>query len=400
MALYRYRAYDDAGAKIEGQLEAHDQITVVAKLKSQGLLAADIFEVKAANQNSLFANRKITLADIEFLTAELSLLLASGVRIDKGLDIIAKTKAKPALAQLIAQLSQSLKKGSSLADSVGEHSDIFEPLYCNLIQLGEASGNLPAVFDELAKDLKFRQDLRRKIISSLTYPIVILLVCLASVFFIFNFIIPQMSSLFTDLEAVPWYTKVMIETSNWMTEYQGWLLLGIGAAIGLTYYGFKQPKVQVWWSETILKLPILKGVVALTERIRFCSSIAMMLKSGLRVDNAIGLAVGNIKNHVLRREIDIAKKKIKQGDGLTVALSQSVLFPDFFVSLLDIGEQSGNLDKVFDEITSRSRQEFETWTQKVTTLIEPLLILFMGTFVGGVVVIMLMSMISVNDVSF
>lgn len=400
MPLFRYRAYDNAGAKLEGQLEANDETAAVVKLKSQGLLAADIFEVKAANQNSLFANRKITLTDIEFLTAELSLLLASGVRIDKGLDIIAKTKAKPALAQLIAQLSQSLKKGSSLADAVAEHSDIFEPLYCNLIQLGEASGNLPAVFDELAKDLKFRQDLQRKIISSLTYPVVILLVCVASIFFIFNFIIPQMSSLFTDLEAVPWYTKVMIQTSNWMTAYQGWLLLSIAGLIAIGVYAFKQPNVKIWWSETILRLPVLKGVVALTERIRFCSSIAMMLKSGLRVDNAIGLAVGNIKNHVLRREIDIAKKKIKQGDSLTIALSQSVLFPDFFVSLLDIGEQSGNLEKVFDEITNRSRQEFETWTQKVTTLIEPLLILFMGTFVGGVVVIMLMSMISVNDVSF
>ncbi|MGJ8680092.1 type II secretion system F family protein [Paraglaciecola sp.] len=400
MPLYRYRAYDHAGAKLEGQLEAKEQSEAIARLKNQGLFTADIFEVKTANQNSLFANRKITLSDIEFLTAELSLLLASGVRIDKGLDIIAKTKAKPALAQLIAKLSLSLKKGSSLAEAVGEHSNIFEPLYCNLIQLGEASGNLPAVFDELAKDLKFRQDLQRKIISSLTYPIVILLVCVASIFFIFNFIIPQMSSLFTDLEAVPWYTKMMIQTSNWMTEYQGGLFLGGASSIGLGIYAFKQTKVKIWWSETVVKLPVLKGVVALTERIRFCSSIAMMLKSGLRVDNAIALAVGNIKNYVIRREIDIAKKKIKQGDGLTLALSQSVLFPDFFVSLLDIGEQSGNLEKVFDEITNRSRQEFETWTQKVTTLIEPLLILFMGAFVGGVVVIMLMSMISVNDVSF
>ena len=400
MPIYRYRAYDQAGAKLEGQIEANDQQSAVIALKGRGLLASDVDEIKQANQRSLFASNKVTMADTEFFTSELSLLLASGVRIDKGLDIIAKTKAKPALAQLIAQLSQSLKKGSNLSDAIAEHPDVFEPLYCNLIQLGEASGNLPAVFEELAKDLKFRQELRRKIIGSLTYPLVILLVCLASIFFIFNFIIPQMSSLFTDLDAVPWYTRVMILTSNWMVEYQGFLLLGIAGIIGLGIYAFRQPKVQVWWSETSLKLPGLKGVLALTERIRFCGSIAMMLKSGLRVDNAISLAVGNVKNHILRREIEIANKKIKQGDGLTIALSQSVLFPDFFVSLLDIGEQSGNLEKVFNEITERSRKEFEDWTQRVTTLIEPLLILFMGAFVGGVVVIMLMSMISVNDVSF
>jgi type II secretory pathway component PulF len=128
--------------------------------------------------------------------------------------------------------------------------------------------------------------------------------------------------------------------------------------------------------------------------------MAMMLKSGVRVDQAIGLAAGNIKNQALRREIDIARNKIKRGSGLTVSLSQSVLFPDFFVSLLEIGEQSGNLERVFDEITMRSRQEFESWTQRMTTLIEPLLILFMGAFVGGVVVVMLLSMVSINDVGF
>ena len=123
-------------------------------------------------------------------------------------------------------------------------------------------------------------------------------------------------------------------------------------------------------------------------------------KSGVDLEKALSLATGNIKNLNLQKELTIARKKIKQGTGLTIALSQSVLFPDFFVSLLEIGERSGNLEKVFDEITSRSRQEFESFTERMTTLIEPLLILFMGAFVGGVVVIMLLSMVSINDVGF
>lgn len=400
MPLFEYQAYDSTGAKVNGRLESSDQSAVLTTLKTQGLLAFEVNEIKLSHSRSIFSNRKVTTSDIEFFTAELSLLLASGIRIDKGLDIIGKTKAKPALSQLISQLSQSLKKGNSLSSAIEEHPNIFEPLYSNLVQLGEASGNLAGVFEELAKDLKFRQELHRKIVSSLTYPFVILLVCLASIVFIFNFIIPQMSSLFTDLDAVPWYTRLMIQTSNWMTDYQSVLLLFLLFMVGAVFYAFKQESVQKRWSELALKLPYIKGVTELTERIRFCSSVAMMLKSGLRVNNAVGLAAGNIKNHILRREVEIAKKKINQGNGLTLALQQSELFPDFYVSLLDIGEQSGNLEKVFDEITERSRQEFESWTQKVTTLIEPMLILFMGTFVGGVVVIMLLSMVSINDVSF
>jgi len=400
MALFKYRAYDSAGAKTEGQLDAVDSQDAMDRLKAQNLLVSEVSLVKSANQSSIFASNKVTLADVEFLTAELSLLLASGVRIDKGLDIIKKTKAKPALAQLLSKLSQSLKKGSSLSDSVAQHPDVFEPLYCNLIQLGEASGNLSLVFAELAKDLKFRQELKRKIISSITYPLVILFVCLASVFFIFNFIIPKMATIFTDLDAVPWYTRMMINTSNWMVEYQGLLILGILAAGAAAYYAFKQPEVKLWWQQVSLKLPLIRNMVGLTERIRFCGSMAMMLKSGVMVDQAMRLAAGNIKNYQLKREIDIAREKIKRGSGLTQALSQSALFPDFFVSLLEIGEQSGNLEQIFDEITQRSRQEFESWTQRMTTLIEPLLILFMGAFVGGVVVAMLLSMVSINDVGF
>lgn len=400
MPLYKYRAYDPAGAKVEGQQEAKDQQELILRLKQQSLLAADISLLKTTNQNAIFTSNKVTIADVEFLTAELSLLLSTGVRIDKGLDIIQKTKAKPALAQLISQLSQSLKKGNSLSYSVSQHPDVFEPLYCNLIELGEASGNLADVFAELAKDLKFRQELKRKIISSMTYPVVILCVCVASIFFIFNFIIPKMSALFTDLTVVPWYTRLMINTSKWMTDYQGLLIIGMCLTVVGVYYAFKQPKVKRWGQELSLKTPLIKGVVSLTERIRFCGSMAMMLKSGVRVDQAMGLASGNIKNQALRREIDIARNKIKRGSGLTVSLSQSVLFPDFFVSLLEIGEKSGNLERVFDEITQRSRQEFESWTQRMTTLIEPLLILFMGAFVGGVVVVMLLSMVSINDVGF
>lgn len=398
MARFSYQAYDAAGARINGNIDASDQAHALKQLKAEGLLVSDLKPLRNTNHVRLFSRSTVSLADIEFLTAELSLLLASGVRIDKGLDIIHKTKANPALAKLIGDLSSSIKKGHNLSQAVAEHPKVFDSLYCNLIQLGEASGNLSEVFAELAKDLKFRRDLQRKIVSSMTYPAVILLVCMVSVVFIFNFIIPKMATLFTDLDAVPWYTRMMIQTSEWMTRYQGFLAVGMLLSVALVVAAFKRPEVKHWWHEIVLKLPVLKSVVSLTERIRFSSSMTMMLKSGLAVDKAMELAVGNVKNHLLVRELNIARKKIKQGTSFTMALSQSTLFPDFFVSLLDIGEQSGNLERIFEEITQRSRQEFESWTERMTTLIEPLLILFMGTFVGGVVVVMLLSMVSMNEI--
>ncbi len=397
MATFLYKAYDSSGAKINGQIEASDQSSALVELKKSGLLPSEVKELKVIESNLFSINKKVSLGDLEFLTAELSLLLDSGVRIDKGIDIIKRTKAKPALAKLLADISNDIKQGKSLSEAFREHGAIFDDLYCNLIELGEASGNLSEVFADLAKDLKFRRELQRKIVSSLAYPSVIFFVCILSIFFIFNFIVPKMSAMFTDITALPWYTSAMLLTSEWMIKYQLFLVVGfILATFGIVKLT-KQTGFVSWWQKTSLKLPIVRHAVITVERIRFNSGLAMMVKAGVQIDKALGLSAGNIKNRSLRQEMEIAKTKVKGGSSLTPALKQTSLYPDFFISLLEVGEESGNLERVFDEIASRSRQEFESWTERMTTLLEPLMILFMGGFVGGVVVVMLLSMVSINE---
>jgi type II secretory pathway component PulF len=400
MALFTYNAYDGSGAKVDGQIEAQDQVAALDMLRRQNLLPSEIKEYKIESKGVFNFSKSVTLADLEFLTAELSLLLESGVKIDRGIDIIRKTKAKPALAKLLNDINQSLKKGNGLSASCREHPEVFDDLYCNLIELGEASGNLSEIFADLAKDLKFKRDLRSKIISSLTYPTVIFFVCILSIVFIFNFIVPQMAGMFSEADELPWYTQLMLNTSEWMTQYQGILLLGfIGAGFALVF-AIKQPAFINWWQGVSLKLPIIRGAIVTVERIRFNAGLSMMVKAGVPIDKALGLSAGNIKNQVLRREMDIAKQKVSRGSALTPALKQTSLYPDFYISLLEVGEESGNLGRVFDEVANRSRQEFESWASRMTTLIEPLMILFMGVFVGGVVVVMLLSMVSINDIGF
>ncbi|SUI75440.1 type II secretion system F family protein [Shewanella morhuae] len=400
MKMFIYKAYDKAGAKIDGQIEAESHAVALSQLKNQGLLPSELKEYKESTGNFFGSSKKVSLAELEFLTAELSLLLSSGVRIDKGLDIIRRSKAQPALVRLLTSVSSGISKGQSLSQAMSEHNEVFDPLYINLVELGEASGQLPEIFAKLAEDLKFKRDLQRKIISSLTYPFIILAVCLLCIVFIFNFIVPKLSVIFSDPESLPWYTQALLGLSDWMQSYQ--ILLGCGF-LGAVFLGkqlFTQPKFVKGWQQFLLKIPGLASAVLTTERIRFNSALAMMLDAGLAIDKALDLAKGNIKNQVLQREMEIVRNKVKHGHSLSPSLKQTSLYPDFYISLLEVGEESGNLAKVFDEIAKRSRQEFETWTEKMTTLIEPLLILLMGGIVGGVVVVMLMSMVAVNDVGF
>jgi type II secretory pathway component PulF len=397
MELFDYKAFDSSGAKSDGQIEAKDQRQALLLLKQQGLLVTEIKRYQSKASVSLFRS-KVSLADLEFLTSELSLLLQSGVRIDKGIEIIRRSKSKPALASMLLDINEELKKGHSLSSAFKSQPDVFDPLYCNLIELGEESGNLSEIFADLAKDLKFKRELRSKIIGSLTYPMVIFGVCLLSVFFIFNVIIPKMSVMFSDAKDIPWYTQLMLNVSDWVTRYQWLFPIFIIMALFGIFYSFKNKAINKKWQRVSLRLPVISNAIFTIERIRFNSGLAMMLKSGLPIDRALELSIGNIKNYIIKRELDVARTKVKQGSSLALALKQTSIFPSFFISLLEVGEESGNLERVFEEISYRSRQDFEAWTGRMTTLMEPLMILFMGVIVGGVVVTMLLSMVSLNEI--
>ena len=337
---------------------------------------------------------------MEFITSELAILMQNGVKIDKSLAILQKSKPNGAVSVLLNNLHKAIKRGNTLSDAMAEHPEVFDLLYINLVRLGEASGDLAHVFDRLSTELKFRSELKSKIIQSLTYPMVIFSVCILCVLFIFNYIVPQMSSLFDGMPELPVYTEVLLNVSRWMQDYQWLLFIGIIAAVMLLIAAFKNPVTKRSLDEILLKLPVIKGAVLIIERIRFNSALAMMLEAEISIDKALDLSAGSVKNRFVRQGLVSAKEHIKKGAGLTESLGRSPLFPDFFLSLLEVGEESGKLSPVFDEIASRSRKEFESWTNKMTSILEPLLILLMGGIVGGVVVTMLLSIVSVNELGF
>jgi type II secretory pathway component PulF len=168
----------------------------------------------------------------------------------------------------------------------------------------------------------------------------------------------------------------------------------------LTIIGLEKSSSARRINNALLMLPAVKNVLVLVERIRFNTAIALMLESGILIDRCLEMAVDSVKNQAIQQELKIAKDRVKKGESLSKALRVSPLYPDFSLSLIEVGEESGELEPVFLELSSRARREFESWVDKMTSLLEPLLILVMGGIVGGVVVTMLLSIVSVNDVGF
>ena len=401
MARFLYQAYDSSGGKLQGEIEASDVTKAKQQIAEQQLMLVEIKEDGATVAGlDIFQRNKVSIQEIEYLTAELSLLLNSGVTIDRALGIIRRNSTSAPQAKLVAQLHDAVRRGESLSDALGEHQAVFNPLYLNLISLGEASGTLPTIFSRLAEDMKFQSELKRKVIQALIYPGVIFSVCLLCILFVFNYIVPQMQSLFDGLPELPFYTAVLLGVSNWIVSYQ-WILLAMVLAIGVgIYMARKSPSSAAAIDAFIARVPGFSGMITRVERIRFNTAITLMLESGILIDRCLEMAVGSIKNRELKQGLTSAKDRVKKGATLSTALRSSPVFDDFSMSLIEVGEESGELAPVFGEISARARREFESAVDRMTSLLEPALILVMGGIVGGVVVTMLLSIVSVNEVGF
>lgn len=400
MIEFEYKALDSHGARHQGTINALNKQEAQQKLVVQNLHPMEIKALTNSKSFSSLFTQKIGLDQLEFFTSELSLLLESGVRVDKAIDIIRKANAHPALSRLLNQISAALKKGKSLSESFSQHEELFGPLYISLLKIGENSGNLPEVLERLAEDLKFQKELRSQISTALTYPSVIFFVCIMAVYFVLTFIVPKMAGIFTDLSLAPWYTQVIIKTSNFFVDYQLIIIGGVVAAIVGLSYALKKPEVKSWFYVKASHLPGFGNVILTSERIRFAQSMAMMLDAGLQLDTTLELTANTLKHQELKRDAKQALKQLKSGKQLSQVLAKTRIFPDFFLSIIQVGEETGRLPRVFKEVANRSKSDLENIIKKLTTMLEPIMLIFMGGFVGGIVISMLMSMVSINDVPF
>ena len=401
MPRFRYEAFDNSGSSYSGTVDADSTDGALRELRSRELLVK-VLEPEKASESWRAAlglgERKVGLADLEFMTAELSVLLESGVRIDRAISILQRAGKGAEMGRLLDSLAKEIKQGRQLSEALADHPEVFDRLYVNLVALGEVGGRLPDVFKGLAADLKFQRDLRQKILSALTYPLVVAGVCIAAVLFIFNFVVPNLEVLFSDATELPWYTSMLLVSSAFMRQWQLPVFILLTAAGYGLWTMRRNPRVLDFVERLLIETPGLRNATAMVERIRFSSGLGLMLEAGLPVDKALTLATGNIRHGALRREVAAAVEKIKRGEQISTVLRQTRIFPDYFASLLEVGEESGELARIFSEIANRSRDLFSAWAMRATTLLEPLLILLMGLIVGGVVVIMMLSITSVTDI--
>ncbi|HCE1989344.1 type II secretion system F family protein [Vibrio parahaemolyticus] len=392
---YRYKAYDKQGKLVQGTELGKSELDVTVKLKKQSLIPLEVTTLAQTKKVG-----RVTGAVIEETTSQLSLLLKSGLKIDKALEVLAENAPNAKIQSILEEVGIGVKQGRELWRCMSEHPTAFPNLYVEMVKIGEASGRLTEVFAKLAENLKFQRELSKKITQAMVYPMFILLVCVVSLAAIFNFVVPSMSGLFESLQEIPVYTQLLLDVSGFVQSYQVHMLAALVVAVIAFIKASENPDFRKRVDGFLAAFPLTRNAVLLVERIRYSASMELMLTSGVDLAKSMSMSTASVKSDALQSQLSKAHDDVSQGRSLVESLSGIQLFDPISLSLIRVGEETGQTGLVFGEINSRSRNQFETWMLKLTAMLEPLMIVIMGGIVGSVVIIMLLSIVSVNDVSF
>lgn len=394
MHSWEYQAIDASGAKVRGRLRAETEQAALSGVMAKQLSPLKVTIITA--EAGIF--NRINASDLEQITTELALLLRNGVQLDKALDMMSQANPNMAASDMLANLTEEVRGGSTLFSAFAKYPRYFDDLYCEMVRIGEESGQLAVTLERLGSNQKFQNELKGKVNQAMVYPAFIFGVCLVALFAIFNFIVPSMEGLFANMRDIPAYTEFLIDSSAWVRRNQLFILLSVVLIVVFLIASWRKPWFQAGLFATLRRTPVMKTGLLLGERIRFISSMQLMLQSGLPLAQALGFSVNIVKDTLIQKQLERIKNEVSQGKMLSESLATTDILEPVMLSLVKVGEESGHLDTVFKEMGDRTRWRFEQWAMKMTSMLEPILIIIMGGLVGSVVVTMLLSIVSTSDV--
>ena len=399
MNVYECDVYDAFGIKKSITINCESVAHARRQLISAGYSVVSINQIKISEDRSIFSSSRLKLDELEFFSAQLSLLLKNGLKLDDALELTQKVAVQKKVKFVLNRLLSTVRDGNPLSSALKSEWG-FDRLYVNLIKIGETSGDIASVFHSLSEDLKFKKQLNSKIKQALSYPSLILFFCISAILFVFNIVIPRMSVLFESQPSLPWYTVAMLDVADFIVKYQVLALPFIFALIFLFVRLKSLPRIKLKIDRLILFVPVVSTLVKSINRIIYTSSLHLTLKNGISVERAMQFSNEVVPNEIIRQQLVSAESRVRQGVSLSEAFQSSIVFDNIHTGLITVGEKSGDLESIFKEIKEREQDKFNATVTKFTGLLEPVLILTMAAIVGTVVVVLLMSIIAVQDVGF
>lgn len=400
MTTYQYTARDKTGASTSGTMEADNRQDLTAKLRGKGLVPTSIIDGaggrsaaggKRAVVTGSAKGRRVKADEMVLFTRSLATMVNSGLPLLQGIDIMIEQTENANFKSVLTQVGQDIEAGLTFSDALRRHPKVFTELYSSMVRAGEASGDLDGILVQLAEYLEATEKLKREVRSAMTYPVVALVIVVMIATGLLIFIVPKFKEIFDSMGGtLPAPTRVLIAVSNTLRSYS---LVVIGVMIALFVggrYYVSTPMGRLQWDTLKLKLPVFGSLFRKVAVSRFARTMSTLTQSGVPVLGALEIVERTIGNEVLARAVKGSQISIKAGATIAEPLARSGVFPLMVTRLIDVGERTGSLDELLTKISEFYDQQVEATISSLTSLIEPLLILFLGIIVGGMVLALFM----------
>jgi len=389
-----WEGVDRSNRQIRGEVRAPSQTVVTTNLRRQGIRVVKI------KKQAFRGGSKVNEKDITFFTRQLATMLKAGVPLLQSFEIVARGHSNARFSRLMMDLKGKIEAGSSMSQAFREHPAHFDVLYCNLVAAGEASGTIDAILDRLATYKEKILAIKGKIKSALFYPISVMVVAIVVTWVIMVFVIPSFKSVFKNFGAdLPAPTLIVMAISDWVVTWW-WLVAAIiaGTIIGLATAYRRSATVRMTVDRLMLKIPVIGGILEKATIARWTRTLQTMFAAGVPLVeslDAVGGASGNAVFVAATRKI---QTEVSTGTSLTNAMTNTNLFPSMVLQMTQIGEESGSLDNMLGKIADYFEREVDDSVAALSSLLEPIIIVFLGVVIGGLVVAMYLPIFKLGSV--
>ncbi|XHS80024.1 type II secretion system inner membrane protein GspF [Burkholderiaceae bacterium UC74_6] len=402
MPAYKYEALTDEGRNTSGLIEADNPRAARSALRTRSLVPLNVEPVTVdatpAGSGSIFKRRVFSTTGRAVWTRQLAGLISSSLPLERSLSVLADEAESPRQRELIAQLKAEVNAGSTFARALSQVPREFDAVYCAVVSAGEQSGALGPVLERLADDLEERQELRGKLIGAMAYPIIVALISMGIVLFLTSYVVPQVAQVFTkSKQALPLLTVVMLGISDFVRHW-GWLLaLGLVAGFTLLRLALRGEAFRQRFDAGWLRLPLIGRLARGYNAARFAGTLAMLAGAGVPILKALQAAAETLSNAAMRQDALDTVVLVREGAPLGSALADKKRYPGLLAMFARLGEQTGQLPQMLDRAARQLGNEVQRRAMTMATLLEPLLIVFMGGIVLVIVLSVMLPIIQMNS---
>jgi type IV pilus assembly protein PilC len=392
---FAWEGRDKRGQRIKGKSLAPDEAALRVELRRQGIAPSRI-----RKQTQRLKGGKVNPGDIAIFSRQLATMLASGIPMVQGLEIVGNGSDKPSLQKLILDIKADIEGGTSLHEALGKHPLYFDDLFCNLVEAGEQSGALESLLDKVATYKEKSEAIKKKVKKALFYPAAVVAVAILVTIILMIFVIPEFQSLFQGFGAnLPAFTQFVINISNYV-RHDGLVIAVVIGAAGWVFFYFKKRsrKMREFLDRVSLKVPVIGPILNKAAIARYSRTLSTMFAAGVPLVEALESVAGACGNIVYEDAVMRMKDEVATGQRLQRAMEARGIFPNMVVQMIAVGEESGSLDSMAAKVATFYEAEVDNAVDAMSSLLEPLIMVILGVLVGGLVIAMYLPIFHLGEV--